>query len=449
MKKLIKIFALVVMAAMAFCVAACQLGGSGVVTAYDIAVRNGFKGTEQEWLESLKGRDGQNAQVVYTSLYDEAVQKYGFTGTFDEFVAKYITDYINNERENTVDKIADKAVFSTVSIVSTFSQSIKSWRGIVSINDYQAAGSGVITELDGRGNGYIVTNFHVIYSSDDDDGYADKVEVFLFGSEIQSLAIEAQIIGATSTYDLAVLKVTGSDILKNSNATAATFGDSNAVSAGDTVMVIGNAAAEGIAVTAGVVSVDSEYIQISSPRDGRTTAEYRVMRVDAAINGGNSGGGLYDLEGKLIGVVNAKDISASTDNMGYVIPSSIVEKAYRNILRYCNATNKSGARYLVGITLAVKDSYAYYDPVIMETKIIQTISVSEVASDGAAAGKLMAGDVIKSFPYEGVTVIVERMFNLTDYTLVFEFGKTATFTVERDGATIEVPVTFTKRTTLL
>ena len=449
MKKLIRIFALVVVIAIAIGVAACELGGSGVVSAYDIAVRNGFKGTEREWLESLKGRDGQNAQVVYTSLYDEAVEKYGFSGTFDEFVAQYIAGYISGESGNTVDKAADTAVFSTVSIVSTFSQSVKNWRGIVSINDYQAAGSGVIVELDGRGNGYIITNFHVIYNSSDDDGYADKIEVNLFGGEISSLAIEAQIVGATSTYDLAVLKVTGSDILKNSNATAAVFGNSNAVNAGDPVMVIGNAAAEGIAVTAGVVSVDSEYIQIVSPRDGRTKVEYRVMRVDAAINGGNSGGGLYDLEGKLLGVVNAKDISASTDNMGYVIPSSIVEKAYRNILKYCNGTNKNGARYLVGITLSVKDSYAYYDPVLLETRIIQTVSVSEVTSGGDAEGKLRVGDVIKSFTYEGQTVAVERMFNLTDYTLVFEFGKTAIFTIDRDGSTMEVPITFTNRTTLL
>lgn len=77
---------------------------------------------------------------------------------------------------------------------------------------------------------------------------------------------------------------------------------------GDSVIAIGNPNAGGIAVTQGILSMESEYITMTAA-DNVSTVQIRVMRVDAAINGGNSGGGLFNDSGELIGIVNAKVVS--------------------------------------------------------------------------------------------------------------------------------------------
>ncbi|MBR2968987.1 MAG: trypsin-like peptidase domain-containing protein [Clostridia bacterium] len=435
------IISLVVAVALAGAFAACSIfedaGGRTVVNAYDIAVKNGFEGTEEEWLESLKGKDGDNAQTVYSSLYEDA-QKHGFEGTFDKFMEKYFNEFIVNMGESSVDKAADKALLSSVSVYSSFTQTVVTYdrRGNKIYNDekYEGAGSGVIVDLDvERGDAYVITNFHVIYDTNDNDGYADKVTVYVYGRELANLGVEATIVGATATYDVAVLKITNSEIFRTSNLVAAEFGDSNLVTPGKEIFAVGNPEAAGISVTSGIVSVDSEYITMSSPKDEKTEIEYRVIRIDAAVNGGNSGGGLFDLNGKVVGIVNAKVVSSDIDNIAYAIPSSIVKNVYQNILRNCNGTEKHVKRCLVGVTIEIKDSYAKYDEALQDTRIINKVAVRSVEANGAASGKLKEGDILVSFTYEGREYAVERLHNLTDFSLVFEPGKTVTFKVVRGG----------------
>ena len=90
---------------------------------------------------------------------------------------------------------------------------------------------------------------------------------------------------------------------------------------GSSAIAIGNAQGLGISSTSGVVSVDSEYITMTAA-DGKTAVAFRVMRVDTAINSGNSGGGMYDDNGNLIGIVNAKIVYDGVENIGYAIPSN-------------------------------------------------------------------------------------------------------------------------------
>ncbi len=411
--------------------------GNGV-DAYDVAVRNGFTGTEKEWLESLKGKNGDNAQTVYLSLYDEAVEKYGYTGTFYDFISEYFGGYANEavSPKDVLSSAVDKAVRSAVSVYSDFSRTKITYdrkgNRIESKDTFQGAGSGVIVELDEQaGNAYVLTNFHVIYSTSDDDGYADSVKLYVFGRELSKLAVNAEIVGASATYDIAVLKVTDSEVFRTSNLLAAEIADSNLIGAGDSIFTVGNPQAD---------TNFGQYIKMTSPKDGITSVEYRAIRVDAAINGGNSGGGLFNLEGKLVGVVNSRIVSSSIENIAYAIPSSIAEKVYKNVVKNCDGTNRSIKRSLVGVTLSISDSYAYYDPVLQDMRVKQTIQIAEVDANGSAAGLLKAGDIITRFEYEGETVYVERMFNFTDYTILFEKGKTVTVYVLRNGAETRVPV---------
>lgn len=197
------------------------------VTAYDIAVKNGFVGTEQEWLESLKGTDGKNGLngrdgedadgVSYVNdLYAAAVEN-GYTGTFLEFLNEYLT--VNVSKDNVY--AVSKAIRSAVTIVSNFTKNELSYNygnGKVNTKEttYSAGGAGVIYEMDSDGNAYIITNFHVVYDADSNqtDHISEDIGVYLYGGETADGKINATFVGGSAYYDIAVLRVDGSETLK-------------------------------------------------------------------------------------------------------------------------------------------------------------------------------------------------------------------------------------------
>lgn len=194
------------------------------------------------------------------------------------------------------------------------SNQTKSLMSVVSIYAYtsgvaSAGGSGVIYQTNkNEGDAYIITNHHVAY--DGYDGIFENIYVYLYGLENENYEIKAEYIGGSMQYDLAVLKITNSDILRNSFAQEAEFANSDEVQILDPVVAVGNAQGEGISATAGTINVDSEYLTMITV-DNSMRVNYRVMRTDAAINPGNSGGGLFNSRGELVGIVNAKVQSSS------------------------------------------------------------------------------------------------------------------------------------------
>ncbi len=155
------------------------------------------------------------------------------------------------------------------------------------------AGSGVIISKDG----YIVTNNHVI------DG-ANKITVRTKdGNEY-----DATLIGKDSISDLAVIKINAL------NLTPALLGTSSDLSVGDEAIAIGNPLGElGGTVTRGIISALDREITI----DGQSMT---LLQTDTAINKGNSGGGLFNTNGELIGIVNAKSSGTSVEGLGFAIP---------------------------------------------------------------------------------------------------------------------------------
>jgi serine protease Do len=257
--------------------------------------------------------------------------------------------------------------------------------------------------------------------------------------EMEQYGITAEYIGGSLTYDIAVLKITGSTIYSGSSAIAAEIADRE-VYAGETAIAIGNPEADGISATVGVVSVDSEYLTMTGA-DDVTEVTFRVMRIDTAVNSGNSGGGLFNDQGELIGIVNAKIMTDDIENIGYAIPVTIVKYATDNIIRNCEGTeNKIIKRCLVGVQLEILESSAYYNETTGFTEIIQVIGIDSVVSGGVADGLLQEGDIVKSFTYNGVTIEVTRIFTIVDYSLNFVSGETLIMTVEREGITQNVSI---------
>lgn len=340
-----------------------------------------------------------------------------------------------------------KALLSTVSVrcvFKTFGYGT-SYPGVTGAKEKTAAGSGVIYKLDkNQGDAYIITNYHVVYhsQSNTENRISDDIRIYLYGQESEDYAISATFVGGSMNYDLAILKVDGSRILAQSNATAASFADSDKVMVLDKAIAIGNPENLGISATLGHINVESEYITMDGA-DDITEIQIRVMRMDTAINSGNSGGGLFNNKGELIGIVNAK--LNDSDNMSYAIPSNFVKFVAENILYYCDGTQLEGVyRCYLGITVGTDRMYTEYDENLGVVYKRERVVVGTVENDGIAKGLLLAGDVINTITVDGVEYEVNRTHIVTDAMLNARVGSVVTVNVTRGEKVLNVSITITE-----
>ena len=340
-----------------------------------------------------------------------------------------------------------KALLSTVSVRCVFKTLGygTSYPGVTGAKEKTAAGSGVIYKLDkNQGDAYIITNYHVVYhsQSNTENRISDDIRIYLYGQESEDYAISATFVGGSMNYDLAILKVDGSRILAQSNATAASFADSDKVMVLDKAIAIGNPENLGISATLGHINVESEYITMDGA-DDITEIQIRVMRMDTAINSGNSGGGLFNNKGELIGIVNAK--LNDSDNMSYAIPSNFVKFVAENILYYCDGTQLEGVyRCYLGITVGTDRMYTEYDENLGVVYKRERVVVGTVENDGIAKGLLLAGDVINTMTVDGVEYEVNRTHIVTDAMLNARVGSVVTVNVTRGEKVLNVSITITE-----
>jgi serine protease Do len=225
------------------------------------------------------------------------------------------------------------------------------------------------------------------------------------------------LVGTSPARDIAVLKIVSEDL--GVDVREADIADTNNIAIGMKTVVIGNPLAEGFSVTSGIVSVDRE----QNPDDGN-----QYIRIDAAVNEGNSGGGLFDIKGQLIGIVTAKVIQDGIENWGYATPINIAASIADRIIE------GFGKRCLFGLVTVIESSRTKYNAHKNQIEIIETIKVSEVDEGGLAAGKLITGDQFVSVNLNGgEEVFISRMFHLSDWALRIREGDTIYLTIIRDG----------------
>ena len=312
-----------------------------------------------------------------------------------------------------------------------------------------SAGSGVIYSLDAeKGSAFIITNFHVVYNKNSSSKISEDIKIYLYGMENADYAIPATYVGGSMYYDIAVLRIESNYLLQQSakrgSVCAATFANSDSVTVGQTAIAIGNPEAYGISVTTGIVSVDSEYIPMTAS-DGVSRVELRVIRIDSAVNSGNSGGGLFNGKGEIIGIVNAKIMSSDVENIGFAIPSNVARAIADNIIDYCYGKEcKTVMRGLMGITLALRSAYTEYDTETGALVRFEEIGVAKIEEDGLAKGVLEVGDIIKSVSVGERTVTVTRQHHLIDFMLDVRVGDTVNITVLRNGAEITLSTVITE-----
>ena len=347
---------------------------------------------------------------------------------------------------------SSKGLRSAVSIVCNFQATVQQggWRpgsSSTTTKDYSSAGSGVIYQMDtSEGDAFIITNYHVVYdaSSNTENGISEDISVYLYGLEIEEKAMKATYVGGSLYYDIAVLRVEDSEILKTSSACAVDVADSDKVLVGDSAIAVGNAQGLGISSTSGIVSVDSEYITMIAA-DEKTRVSFRVMRVDTAVNSGNSGGGLYDDEGNLIGIVNAKIVYDGVENIGYAIPSNVAISIAENVIDYCYGTDTERVqRAFFGITVSASDSKAVYNSETGSFTIEETVCVYEVSNGSLSDGILQAEDVLVSATVNGNTTEITRQYHIIDMMLDVRANDVVTIKILRGGEEKTVSITITQ-----
>lgn len=397
-------------------------------SAYDIAVRHGFDGSEREWLKSLKGENGMDGA-------DGADGADGEDGTNGENGKDGLSS------GGDASKATSHAIRSAVSVFCKFEK--YQYAGYLRdpiVTEYSSAGAGVIYKLDKEnGNAYIITNYHVVYddNSISSNGISEQIELYLYGMQYEGMYMEAEFVGGSSTYDIAILKVEGNEILKSTDVKEVTLDNSDYVTEGTLALAIGNPESNGISVTSGIVSVNSEYVKMSAIV-GSGTTEMRLMRIDTPVNHGNSGGGLFNESGHLIGIVNAKLESSDIENMGYAIPSNVVYAVSENVINNYENENRSGVyKATVGIVIKMEESTFVCDEESGKTYIREKVVVSEVSAGSAAEGVLKVGDILVKMSCGDDVREINRRFTAIDFILSLSEGDEVTFILERDGAPVE------------
>lgn len=329
---------------------------------------------------------------------------------------------------NNITKIDTEVEVSqiTSSITDVYNKVYNGCIGVYSKNESTySTGSGVIFKED-NGTYYAITNEHVISS-----GLSYKV---YFGNGIY---VDATLIGSDKTNDIAVLSFS-LDLFPSikENIYIVSLNSNTILSVGETALAIGcplSLTAHFNNLTSGIVSNYSKLeVSITTP-----------------VNSGNSGGGLFNLKGELIGIVYKKDTYSSgtskvpVDNMGYAIPIDIVNKAVEDIL----ADKTTITRPVIGITVvevntllqgSTYEKYSEYLPTI-ENKY-NYIFITSITDDSAAykAG-LNSNDVLLEFRGYEITELDDISYILHK----MKVGNTTTMKIYRSATNETVTISIT------
>ena len=265
----------------------------------------------------------------------------------------------------------------------------------------EGAGSGVIISEDG----YIITNNHVISG-------ASSITVRL----VDGREYPASLIATDPRTDIAVIKISAS------NLPAAVFGDSSTLVIGESALAVGNPLGElGGTVTGGIISaLDREMIV-----EGESMT---LLQMDAAVNPGNSGGGLFNMRAELIGIVNAKSGGLNIEGLGFAIPSNIAKEVANDLIMhgYVRGRVDTGLE-LVDIQSA--QTARWYR--VNQTGLYIISSVDE---------QLRNGDRITAVDGKPIT----DLYDYNEAIKGLEVGDTVTITVARGDATISAQITLTE-----
>lgn len=313
-----------------------------------------------------------------------------------------------------VSDVVEEVMPSIVSITSMSVEEVQGFFGGTYQKKSAGAGTGIIigendSEL------LIVTNNHVVENSDT-----------LTVTFIDETSVEANIKGADADYDVAVIAVPAGSIQPETLGAlkVATLGDSTELKVGEPAIAIGNALGYGQSVTTGVISALDRSVAATDSRTGQTIENsVNLIQTDAAINEGNSGGALVNVNGEVVGINSAKLIGDNVEGIGYAIPISDVSDLIRGLM---NQETKEKVdednRGMIGIIgISVSDAFS------QQIDLPAGVYVTEVTEGGGAdkAG-MTKGCIITAINGSSV----DSMDALQEQLQYYVKGETVTLTIQ-------------------
>lgn len=248
-------------------------------------------------------------------------------------------------------------------------------------------GSGIIFRIEGK-KALVVTSQQVIEG-------ATELEIVLTNGERR----KAKLVGADQVSDLAVLEMDSEDI-----QSVAKLGDSERLKAGDSVIAIGNPLGLGYSqtMTAGIISLPLRKVQVSLNRDGQVDWEVELIQTDAAIDEGNNGGALVNLDGAVIGINSLKESDLGVEGLGFAIPSNQAKPIIESLMKFGKVK-----RPFIGVSTtdlsALEDGT---ESLKLPDDVKSGIVVLEATGPAGEAG-LLTGDLIVQLDHQVINTTLE------------------------------------------
>lgn len=396
------------------------------------------------------GKDGSDAQkVTVQDVYEAYKEIYGDGLSFNDFCEKFLSSAVNG---------------GTAALNSCLRSCLKVYTGF-SEREYMYSpvktacyvGSAVVYKMDEEFT-YILTNYHVVYDSkavtsganikNNKDKISLEISAYLYGSEsaptiddsdnlvYDEYAIKCEYIGGAVSYDVAVIRAKTSDV-KKVNPDVVPVSVNYSFSVGDNTFAVGNPDDGGLSVTEGIISVDSDVVVLDI--DG-TERVYRSIRTDTALTHGNSGGGLFNMQGELIGLNNSGD--SKITSMNYAIPASALTGVADGLIYYYNRSGDKKemgtSKALIGVRSEQKNSRYIYDGATGDGYIREDVMITEITKGSLAElMQLAVGDQITSVTLGGVKTEITRQFQISDLMLNARVGDSLKLGYKRGGTDAE------------
>ena len=280
----------------------------------------------------------------------------------------------------------------------------------------QSVGSGVIYKQVGN-KYYVLTNNHVV-----EDGVNYTI-VFENGDEIGAV-----LRGVDELIDVAVLYFFSDETYE-----IAEFGDSDALQKGEFVVAVGHPSGFSYfgSMTLGIVSGLKRYFDIDN--DGVNDMFVGYIQHDAAINSGNSGGALFNLQGELIGVNVIKITALNVEGMGFALPSNLVQAIVSDIEEFGVSMQKPvlGIRF---VDIKNNESYFSQNGITLPSGVTQGFFILEIVSGATMDGYLEVGDIMVQIG----DVVIESSTQFVEEFSKYRVGDVIDVVIIRDGVTMTI-----------
>ena len=322
-------------------------------------------------------------------------------GGFSDKTAKTLIEVNDNGISAGINKVYDSTVY------------IENYKD----KKVSVSGTGFIYKKD-SGKAYILTNYHVVGSS-------SSLKVILSDDN----SVDAIFVGGDEYLDIAVISISDKYV-KN----VVKLGSSNKAVLGDTVFTVGSPVGDEYrgTVTRGILSGKDRLVAVSVS-GGTDDYVMKLLQTDAAMNPGNSGGPLCNINGEVIGMNSLKLVKNEVEGLGFAIP-------IEDILAHLDTFEKGDSikRPYLGISMVNlnnKDAVSYYGlSKKINTKLDKGVVVENVQKGTSADGKLEVGDIVTKVNRKEVVNMAYFRYELFKH----EVGDKVTLTVERNGRLMDI-----------